>query len=315
MATGSGASRDGLMFEAAYLYYMEGLTQQAIGTKLGYTRWTIGRLIDEARETGLVSITINHPRAQTHHLERQITAELGVQAIVVPGNNTDGVAAAARAAAKYLVNRSPRTLGISWGRTMSAIAAALNENWANGVVVYQTNGGPTHAGNNEVSSSVSAIAHKGNGTAYTLPAPALVGNPDLGPHLMAEPSVAHVLEGAHSANAIFYSPGTASTDSVLVKSGFLTSDSINRIRDMGAVGDILSHFVDADGEPIAAELERRTIALPLSQLASAKHKVAVAGEPAKAQALVAAARAGLADLIIIDTPTAERVLAITSKET
>ncbi len=83
---------------------------------------------------------------------------------------------------------------------------------------------------------------------------------------------------------------------------------------MGAVGDILSHFVDANGEPISAELERRTIALPLSRLATAKHKVAVAGEPAKAEVLVAGARAGLADVMIIDIPTAERVLALISKE-
>lgn len=303
------------MFEAAYLYYMEGLTQQAIGTKLGYTRWTIGRLIDEAREIGLVSITINHPRAQTHHIEQQIIGELGVQAIVVPGNNTDGVAAVARTAAKYLVGRTAvRSLGISWGRTMTALAGALNEGWTTGVVVYQTNGGPTHAGDNEVFSSVSAIAHKGKGTAHTLPAPALVGNPDLGPHLMAEQSVIRVLSGAHSANAIIYSPGTVTKDSVLVKSGFLTPQQIERTRAMGAVGDILSHFVDANGEPISAELERRTIALPLSRLATAKHKVAVAGEPAKAEVLVAGARAGLADVIIIDIPTAERVLALISKE-
>lgn len=302
------------MFEAAYLYYMEGLTQQAIGTKLGYTRWTVGRLIDEARQTGLVTITINHPRTKTHHLERHIAKELDVQAIVLPGNNTDGVAVAARAAAKHLVNLAPRTLGVSWGRTMTAMAGALDEGWADGVVVYQANGGPTHAGDNEVSSSVSAIAHKGNGTAHTLPAPALVGNPDIGPHLMADPSVAHVLDGVKRANVIFYSPGSVSKESVLVKSGFLSPRSIDKIRDSGAVGEILSHFVDSNGKPISADLERRTIALPLDELAKAKHKVAVAGEPSKAAALIAAARARLADILIVDTPTAQEIIEITSKE-
>ncbi len=37
---------------------MEGLTQQAIGTKLGYTRWTIGRLIDEARDSLMKGVTL-----------------------------------------------------------------------------------------------------------------------------------------------------------------------------------------------------------------------------------------------------------------
>lgn len=309
-------SREDLMFEAAYLYYMEGLTQQAIGTRLGYTRWTVGRLIDEARQSGLVTISINHPRAQTHHLEQQIAAELGLdKVIVVPKNQEDGNEVVARAVAQFLLSRAPiRNLAVAWGRTMTALARALPDQWSPGVRVFQTNGGPTHRGDNEVSSSVSAIAHKGTGTAYTLPAPAIIGNPDLGPQLMAEPSIARIFEGARHAEVIVYSPGTVSKDSVLVKSGFLTEDTIDVIRKKGAVGDILCHFVDENGRPISAQLERRTIAYPLESLAHANVSIAMAGDPAKAPVMVAAARAGLAKIFIIDTKTAEDILAITSKE-
>ncbi|OCW60155.1 hypothetical protein HMPREF3167_03670 [Trueperella sp. HMSC08B05] len=310
------SSRDDLMFEAAYLYYMEGLTQQAIGTRLGYTRWTIGRLIDEARQTGLVTITINHPRIQTHHLEMQIAEQLGLKrAIVVPSKNGDGRQVVARATAQFLMSRAPiRSLAVAWGRTMTALATALPEHWSPGIRVYQTNGGPTHHGDNEVSSSISAMARKAPGTAFTLPAPTIIGNPDLGPQLMAEPSITRIFEGAAGADLVVYSPGTVSKESVLVESGFIPEETIDMLRRKGSVGDILSHYVDADGNPISAQLERRTIAYPLRNLAQAHLSVAVAGEVEKAPAMVAAARAKLAQIFIIDTYTAEAILAYTSKE-
>lgn len=310
------SSRDELMFEAAYLYYMEGLTQQAIGTRLGYTRWTVGRLIEEARQTGLVTITINHPRIQTHHLEMQIAQRLGLKSvIVVPNTNGEGRQLVARATAQYLMGRAPiRSLAVAWGRTMTALANALPENWSPGIKVYQTNGGPTHHGDNEVSSSISAMARKAPGTAYTLPAPTIIGNPDLGPQLMAEPAITRIFEGAANSDLVIYSPGTVSKESVLVESGFIAEESIDMLRRKGSVGDILSHYVYADGNPISPQLERRTIAYPLRNLTQARLSVAVAGEAEKAPAMVAAARAKLAQVFIIDIYTAEAILTYTTKE-
>lgn len=130
----------------------------------------------------------------------------------------------------------------------------------------------------------------------------------------AEPSISRVFDGATHADALIYSPGTVSHESVLVKSGFITEQSIDTIRRRGAVGDILSHFVDANGKPISTQLERRTIAYPLHMLARAHLSIAVAGDPAKAPAMIAAARANLAKVFIIDTTTAENILALITKE-
>ena len=43
---------------AAWLYYMEGMTQADIADLLGTTRLRINRILSEARTNGLVSITI-----------------------------------------------------------------------------------------------------------------------------------------------------------------------------------------------------------------------------------------------------------------
>lgn len=47
-----------LLVEAARMYYENSLTHAEIGKKLGFSRWTASRLIQEARDRGIVRITI-----------------------------------------------------------------------------------------------------------------------------------------------------------------------------------------------------------------------------------------------------------------
>ena len=52
--------REAQMLRAAQLYYYDNLTQGAIADRLSCTRWTVGRLLEEARESGIVTISVNH---------------------------------------------------------------------------------------------------------------------------------------------------------------------------------------------------------------------------------------------------------------
>ena len=47
-----------LQLKTAWYYYMEGLTQQEIGQRLGIPRLRVNRLIDRARKTGMVQFSI-----------------------------------------------------------------------------------------------------------------------------------------------------------------------------------------------------------------------------------------------------------------
>ena len=49
------------MAKVAKLYYEEGLTQEAIATRLHFSRSTVSRLLDGAEERGLVEKTIHFP--------------------------------------------------------------------------------------------------------------------------------------------------------------------------------------------------------------------------------------------------------------
>ena len=57
-----------LMLRAAQLYYHGDLTQDAIGKRLGVSRFKVGRLLDRALKEHAVRIEIVHPAA--HPLKR-----------------------------------------------------------------------------------------------------------------------------------------------------------------------------------------------------------------------------------------------------
>ena len=80
-----GGRTDLLTVRAAELYYDENKTQDEIGALLGISRWKAGRLLTQARESGIVRIEIVHPRARRLGLERDLCARFGLaDAVIVP---------------------------------------------------------------------------------------------------------------------------------------------------------------------------------------------------------------------------------------
>src|SRR6187402_3164475 len=110
-----------LAVRVAELYYDDNKTQDEIGGLLGISRWKAGRLLTQARESGIVRIEIVHPRARRLGLERELCTRFGLNdAVIVPDGENSSASRVAQAAADYLTGLRPvpRVLGVSWGRTL-----------------------------------------------------------------------------------------------------------------------------------------------------------------------------------------------------
>ena len=84
------ANQDKEMLHVAEMYYFEQMTHAAIAQRLSISRWTVGRILEEARRTGMVKITIDHPLARHHRLETKLVDTFGLQsAVVVPVQASD----------------------------------------------------------------------------------------------------------------------------------------------------------------------------------------------------------------------------------
>ena len=81
------------------------------------------------------------------------------------------------------------------------------------------------------------------------------------------------------------------------------------------MGDILGHFFDLDGQPVACEVDQRIIALSLDQLRAMPTVVAVAGGSEKTEAVLGALRGSYANVLVTDAETAQAVLQNVMRET
>jgi deoxyribonucleoside regulator len=303
-----------LAVRVAELYYDENKTQDEIGGLLKITRWKVGRLLAQAREQGIVRIEIVHPRARRLAVERELRERFGLaDAVVIPAGQSenDVQPRVAQAAADYLtaLRPVPRTLGVSWGRTLYEIAERLEDDWATSVTVVQINGGVSlnrRAGT--AATTAATIAHKAHGTATLLPSPAILEILETKVAIESDRTVAGVLELAKTASAYLYSAGVADASSVLVESGYLTPEDVTDLVRKGAVGDVVGRYIDANGNIVDPGLNERTVGLGLEELRGAKSAIFVVAGKAKHDVARAVVTSGLCSVVVTDESTAEALL-------
>ena len=80
----SEKSKVKLSLRAAQLYYQQDLTMEAIGNELNVSRSSVSRLLQMARDRGIVEIKVNTPDDAPRRLASEINDRFGVNAHLVP---------------------------------------------------------------------------------------------------------------------------------------------------------------------------------------------------------------------------------------
>lgn len=308
------ASDELLSVRAAELYYDQNKTQDEIGALLGISRWKAGRLLTQARDSGIVRIQIVHPRARRLGLERELCHRFGLTAAVIvpdPESDADATERVTQAASDFLASLRPvpRVLGVSWGRTLNEVASHLPDGWATGVTVVQINGGVSLSRRSGGAATMAAtIAERGGGHAVLLPSPAILERTETKRAIEADRTVADVLAKASEASAYLYSAGVADATSVLVESGYLTPDDVTELVRKGAVGDVVGRYIGRDGKIVDQKLDERTVGLGLDELRSAETAIFVVAGSTKHEIARAVVTSGLCTVLVSDEATALALL-------
>ncbi|WP_295013814.1 sugar-binding transcriptional regulator [uncultured Microbacterium sp.] len=303
-----------LAVRVAELYYDEDKTQDEIGGLLGISRWKVGRLLQQARADGIVRIEIVHPRARKLGLERELRDRFGLaDAVVVPnaGSDSETLGRVAQGAADHLtaLRPVPRTLAVSWGRTLTAIADRLVEGWARGVTVVQMNGGVSVNRRPGGAASLAAtIAQRAAGQVALLPSPAILERLETKQAIERDRTVGGVLELAARADAYLFTAGVCDARSAHVENGYLTPKDIAELARRGAVGDVLGRYIDADGNVVDPELDARTVGLDLGWLRDARTSIFVTAGEAKHDIARTVVSARLCTMVVTDEETARTLL-------
>lgn len=311
----SGEQREHMMVQVAKLYHNMDRTQSEVAKELGLTRWQVGRLLNDAREVGIVRIEIIARTPRRPDLEARLQKAFGLKEAVVAAVGVEEEAlvreGVARAAAQFIsvLSPKPQLMGVSWGRTMSAVVRWVPADWNQNVQVVFLNGSTSRnnfpKGTNNVAEE---LALSGKGKAILLPVPAILGLESTRVALENDPPVADILRLADKAPLACFSLGSLSKHSVLVESGYLAPDDIEQLGARGAVGDILGRFINVDGDIVDANLDDRTLGLSPERLKNKPYSVGIAGGPSKHEVILAALRKSYLNVLISDEHTAEFLL-------
>jgi deoxyribonucleoside regulator len=302
------------IIKICYLFYNEGLSQIEIGKKMEMSRWKVGRVIKDARERGLITITINHPQADLTETEIKLAKKFGLkQAIVVEINEFSGnspLDQIGAAGAQYLaaIVHRYRILGVTWGLTMSHVAKYLPRIEPAHLELAQIGGGIGTIEGTDNPALTTMLGQKMSANAHIIQAPIIVRNKSIRDTLFKENKIREALEIARKADIVMFGVGLVTTESLLWQSGFLGSKEAARLKKAGAVGAICGRFFNDRGEQCWQALADRTIGLSLNELKKIKHKILIAVGKEKLQAIVGALKGNLVDVLIVDKKTADRLL-------
>lgn len=306
-----------LLVKVSKLYYEEGLSQDEILERLNLSRSKISRLLQQAREAGIVQIAVVTPKHLFSDLETRLEQQFGLQeALVVESRAEDSSESIQRdlgaAAAAYLERslNGFHALGISWGATLNSMVAAVRPQTGFSGRVVQIIGGlgrpeaEVHA--TELCLRLARALHA---QPVLLPAPGIVPTPQARDVLLADTDIQRAAALFGQLDLVFVGIGAPTSDSVLMRVGsILSAQELSLLREQGVVGDIALRFFDENGLPVKSEIDRRVVGITLEQLKQARRVVGVAGGPQKLQSIRAALRGSLLHVLITDSLTAEQLL-------
>jgi DNA-binding transcriptional regulator LsrR (DeoR family) len=310
---GQQSDLDRLRGRAAWLYFVEGRTQGEIADILGVNRVAVVRLIAEARRRDEVRISITAPLADLVGIERALERRFDIgRVIVAPVSDpaADPVKVIAAAAGNYIsaAMRPGLTVGVGWGRTLytslSFIAGRSLENFR----VVSLLGGLAAARRFNPAEFAWQFAEQFQGEGYLIPAPALVDSPETKHALLEHCGLAEVFQMADHLDVMLLSVGAIETVTTSYRMGHLSEADRRGLIEAGAVGDILYHFIDENGQVIDHQVNRRVMAVDLDRLKRTPERVLVSGGPEKVRALRGAIKALSPTVFITDQLTAQSLL-------
>jgi DNA-binding transcriptional regulator LsrR (DeoR family) len=298
---------------AAWLYYVEGLTQADIARVLQVSRAKVIRLLAAARESGVVRIRIDARGSAQIELERRLLREFALaEAIVAPAPAHDSAVAAVvgQAAGTYLADqvRDGMSLGIGWGSTLNLTLKAIGERPFERLSVISLLGGMTHSRAVNPSAVARRLADVFGADCYQLTAPLFVANEATRLALWREPGLRELRARARKVDLAMVSVGDVREDATLFREGLLPRSMLPSLVDAGAVGDVLCHFVDANGHVVDHPVNQRVVAVGLGDLRRVPTIVLAAGGRRKARAIRAALKATQARVLITDETAARALL-------
>ncbi|HYO37795.1 MAG TPA: sugar-binding domain-containing protein [Geodermatophilus sp.] len=309
---------DDRLERVARRYWLDRATMETIAAEEQVSRSTISRMLDAARATGVVTVTVGPLHGRAAALAAGVSARFGVVArvVAVPDDAPDlaRLEQVAAATAELLdeVMGSGMTLGLAWGTTTSAVGQHLRAKPLRDAHVVQLNGAMnTHSSGVGYGSDVlGRFGTAWDAQVHHFPVPAFFDHAETRSAMWRERSVRRVLGIQHSADVALFGIGAVAgaVPSRVHTEGYLTAADRADLAACHVVGDVCTVFLRADGSWEGVPLNARSSGLAPPVLRRVPRRVCAVSGSNKVVGLGAALAGGLVTDLVLDEPTARELL-------
>ncbi|MFL6101100.1 MAG: sugar-binding transcriptional regulator [Actinomycetales bacterium] len=302
-----------LLTSVARRYYLENWSKSQIADRYGISRFRVARLLNQSRESGLVTITIEDSGPIDTELSDRLRERFGLQhAIVVDTSATDPSelrAALGQAAADLLseITDAHDVLGVAWSRAISAVAGRLRE--LPSCPIVQLTGSLTGGDDygDVAVDVVRLIARQGGGPAYCYFVPMIVPSADTARDLRRQADVARATAMLPKVTRALVSIGGWAPGKSTVFDALSTAER-RELHRAGVRAEISGILLDRDGRPVTSATSDRLICPTADQLRAIPEVIATVYGEDKTGALACAMSSGLIHGLVTHTKLAQQFL-------
>ena len=225
----------------SWLYYQEGMTQSDIAQTMGISRATVITYLADARERGVVNISIEPDRLSALTLAQAMKRHFNLRdCFVIPSGPDDDSLGERLGAGGALVLRkllkSGDTLAVTGGRTIMAVGAKLKVAALQDVTVVQATGGAIAKSAFAPELCASTVAAAVGAACVNLSAPALASSSEAHDVMVREPLVEAQFAILSKANKALFEIASLRPSSAQHVSGLFEASDLQQYVGGDAVG-------------------------------------------------------------------------------
>lgn len=301
-----------LMTKVSILYYKKELNQSQIASKLGISRPKVSRLIKKARENGIVKIKIDTPENDNSQLESELAHKFNLKEVLIvdlskqqPLEKRKEAAAQKGLELLARIAEGKEYLGVSAGTTLYKFAQNAYPISKQQFKIVPLIGALSDTGKSFNANEISTLLSNNlGGINYLLNSPAFLKDAETAAVFKNEKRIKKVIKLYQKIDIALLGIGTATAEHPLI-ADHLTDSEMEVFNNLKLCGSINSIFFDQEGKLVELPFNNRIIAVNLEELLNIKFRIGIAVGSKKNQAVLAALKSSLLNILITDLSMAE----------
>jgi DNA-binding transcriptional regulator LsrR (DeoR family) len=297
-------------------FYEQGASKLEIADEFGISRFKVARMLDTARETGIVKVEFQVPAPVDLALSEDIRSAYRLDRVLVleraPEREPREIVRrkigllAARLLTEIITPGD--VLGLSWARSVNAMTDAIRS--LPKCPVVQLCGVQAGMDMRDRSvETVSRVASVSGGQAYPIFGPLVLPDRRTTETLRRQPGIAETFGQFKNLTKAVVSIGAWKPEESTVYDA-LDEAERNSIAKRGAKAEVSARLFDADGTPMSTGLAHHVLAISAEELLAVPEVIALGYTEPKAEAIDAVLRSGMVSTLITDTAAAIPLLGL-----